>query len=667
MRKLVVALLALMIFSIAGQSLVLAQETEETPAADPEESGLSPEQRQLLNYGVYYYDPNDICSTSSQGTEGTIAPGATPGPVVLIGDSLSDPNWPGTANAKLQQQFSAGGWSLTIDSVAGRRASQAVPRINANSAQIAAANAVVVQLGSNPDTGNFGNQINPIINAIKSINEEARIFWVDVGSNTNGTGKDGTSLAGILDVDAQTPAAYSAINEKIHTLSTTNNYTVIPWFKTVFPDGDPKAINASWVDSNNYLDNDKLHLSPEGSTRFATLIGDYVKGGGGQSVPTSNASVDPQALQIFQDELLPLITPLVPLYQQAAQEEGLLDWQLLPALHNLEFGLRRDNPTTNLGFKSPFQMSQTGLSAGGVDTSAEIFAPGRVLSDEEFVTVARYAIRFYLKPNGDHLGIDLSGSLTPEEAGKLVASYKSGAYSVWFTGAADFNLHAYAWAGFDTTPEHILPMAWGPGSPFGDEVAGTRVSKPGAATVFVLLKGGSYAPTNTCTEDGELISGGTTLTPITGSREELVERALSSPNLNLGNYGPASTQTSDIESVISEKLLIAIVAMVEQSGSPVPVNAIKSDHGAGTLHELGRAIDIGYYGHGNPAYSAEGERLFKFLHDNYTALGGEELIWQEPPPGYQCGGASGLGDCYSIYGTSIMNQHYHHIHFAVKE
>lgn len=391
----------------------------------------------------------------------------------------------------------------------------------------------------------------------------------------------------------------------------------------------------------------------------------------GSSKP-ANFDPDPAAVEMFEKDLKPKIEELAPLYQKAAQEEGMADWEILPALHNLEYGLRRDNPTTNTGFRTPFQMNAGTLSKNGVDISKPAYTPGHELTDDEFVEVARAAIKFWLLSDGSYLKIDLTKSVTPEEAAKVIVAYKSGAGSVWFTGKADFNKHAYAWAGFDTTPEHKLPMPWGPGSPFGDEVAGTTVNKPGAATVFALLKGGNYGGGGGgggCASSVTGGGGGGTAQPVSGEKADWIKIILDSTNVKWGNYGSAVTQKQDVEGCLTDNTLAGFAALVQQSGVGLPINALATDHGGcGTGgrsdHNAGRAIDIGYYGFGDPSNNDEGNKLYKFIYDNRQVLKVGQLIWQEPPPGYQCLNAGTPTECYSYYGAKTMGQHYHHIHVS---
>lgn len=233
-----------------------------------------------------------------------------------------------------------------------------------------------------------------------------------------------------------------------------------------------------------------------GSNSFASTPGAAPAAGG--SFQIGPYGPDPKALEIWEKDYKKLAEPLIPLYQKAAQEEGVKDWELLPAFHIMEFGLRRDNPTTNTHFLSPYQMSSSYIQAlTGASPSDPIFTPGKELSDDEFVTVSKYALK-YLEGNASVLKLgDWKNSLNPEIVAKLIISYKSGVGSPWFKGA-DISNHAYAWAGWNSEPKFALPMAYGPGGTAGDEQPSIKVNRPAAATTFMIVKGGNFSAANTC-------------------------------------------------------------------------------------------------------------------------------------------------------------------------
>jgi hypothetical protein len=150
------------------------------------------------------------------------------------------------------------------------------------------------------------------------------------------------------------------------------------------------------------------------------------------------------------------------------------------------------------------------------------------------------------------------------------------------------------------------------------------------------------------------------------------EIVLSSENIRWGNYGPESSQKDDVRNCLSNETLVAFATMAERSGASVPINAIASDHGGcnaetGSHHNVGRAIDIGYYGRGadgDDRHTDEGDVLYRFLFNNREELQINQLIWQYPEPGYNCMNRGVPGDCDVIYSEATIDNHYHHIHVS---
>lgn len=597
-----------------------------------------------------FYDPT--CSATS--TTSTAKPG-----IYVIGDSLTVGM---RDNGSLGSKLTNKGWEVKeIEATNAFDITDSLPKIQEDSDKIRESETIVIALGTNPEV-NFGDKVTEIIETVRGIKQSIDIKWMNVY---------------VLDGAYIDPsfAGNDAINRTLQTKSSELNFSVIDWAS------EARASTATY----EFL-GDGVHHSPSGSTKRAewlvNTIGSAPASARGSaarntstptSTPVNNFNPDPAAVAMFENDLKPLIEPLVPLYQKAAQEAGLADWEILPALHNLEFGLRRDNPTTNTGFRTPFQMNARSLASHGLNLDDPVFTPGHELTDDEFVLAAKYAAQYWLIPDGNYFGIDATKNVSPEEAAKMIVAYKSGAGSVWFTGAADFNLHAYAWAGYDSTPEHKLPMDWGPGSPYGDEQPGDLVNKPGAATVFALLKGGDFgSPSNECEELSKRNDG---FSPISGTKEEIIQRILANTQIGWGNAPRISSeeeQKQDVQDCLTDNTLKGLLAMAEQSGVRIPINTMARGHGGctrsttGSDHLRGEAIDIGYYGNGKPNFVEEGNTLYKYLYDNRQALNVDQMIWQEPPSGYQCTDDGGPVDCYAFYGSSTMNDHYHHIHVSFK-
>ena len=222
----------------------------------------------------------------------------------------------------------------------------------------------------------------------------------------------------------------------------------------------------------------------------------FTDSGSSTSTDLSGFSPDPAAVEYYKNTnyqdnktMKQLIEELKPLYIKAAATAGIADWEVLPAIHNLEFNLRRDNPTTNTTFRTPFQMAITTLEKLGYDLSKPMFTPGHTLTDDEFVEVATISAKEWVIRDAKTLGIDATKGMTPEQAARVAVAYKSGAGSVWFNGTLDFKGHAYAWAGYNDK-EFKIPMAYVPGSPYGDEQPSNLINRPGVATLFGILKQG---------------------------------------------------------------------------------------------------------------------------------------------------------------------------------
>lgn len=416
----------------------------------------------------------------------------------------------------------------------------------------------------------------------------------------------------------------------------------------------PTAVFAVPSDMLDFSENDINQYRPPSAAI------QYCKSTSSSSGPVASFNPDPQAVAKYK-EIEPLISKYTPLYQRAAQAERLTDWELLAGIHFMEFSLQRTNPTTNPNYRGVFQMNEESLRGNGVDPFAPPFDSGRELSDDELVTQARMAIRFFLWPKANTLGIDLAQPLSVDNAAKVIIGYKSGQYSVWLTGGADPNLHAYAWAGYDETPEHKLPMQYGPGSPNSDEQHAQNI--PGVLMIWATLKGGS--PNSSL--GGCAANKG--LQPVPEDRAALLERLnaqMNGGNLKLGLfYGNAATQKTDIENLLTIRTLQFLLIISEQSGVIIPVNSLVSDHGNdGGDHPAGRAVDIGYFGNGTAGHSADGDQLYTFIYNNRESLKVSQLIWKYPPTGYQCLGGGVPVDCQAYYGGDLA-VHDGHIHVGI--
>lgn len=165
--------------------------------------------------------------------------------------------------------------------------------------------------------------------------------------------------------------------------------------------------------------------------------------------------------------------------------------------------------------------------------------------------------------------------------------------------------------------------------------------------------------------------GSGTAKRINASKEELAKKILAHPKIKFGNYGDGASQKADVQLFLTLNARTALLMMAEQSGVDIPINSLFRPLESGSDHAVGKAIDIGYYGNGQPQHTADGDKLYNYLYDNYKELRISQLIWQEPPNGKKCIGNYGQKiedvkpvDCYEYYKKGTMDGHYHHIHIG---
>lgn len=354
----------------------------------------------------------------------------------------------------------------------------------------------------------------------------------------------------------------------------------------------------------------------------------------------------------------------MPLYQKAAELEGMpQNWEILAGLHATE---------TNYGRKwigngvqsvtGPFQEQTTELSQHLDDPKyadlKTLIHPGGALKDagtdvddKEFIVLGRLALARWVKQGlGDAEYEKLKTAPIPftENVSEDHVFWKI--MKRWNGVAAGYQ----GFTGYNKT-NYKMPQ------PIVGYGAGGMWNQPGSATIYFLIKkngisGGSSGSAD-CTTT---VDGGGTYQEIGGSREEIAQRLLESSNLKLGNFGNAGTQRTDIQTGATDELVRLMLAANEQSGAPLLVNAIKTDHKSGTAHGAGRAVDIGYYGNGYPNHNDDGDKMYKFLYANRKELKIKQLIWKYPPGNLKCVNRGEPVEC-SSYG-SILNDHNHHIH-----
>lgn len=368
---------------------------------------------------------------------------------------------------------------------------------------------------------------------------------------------------------------------------------------------------------------------------------------------------DPAAEKMFNETEVPQIKKFMHLYQKAAQEEGVpFNWEILAGLHSTETNFGQKWESNALGYTGPFQQGPSELREYRddanyaaiktlVDAGGTVIPVSGNLADEQFVVLARLALHRWVN---QALGTGYEELKTKPIAFQATVDSNNPFWKImgrWNHGAEGYQ----GFTGYNDS-NYTMPQ------PITGYGAGGLWNKPGVATTYYLIKkNGISGGSSSC------VDGSGNLQPISGDRAELAKRLLDNPNLKLGNFGNASTQKSDIESVVTDDLVRLMVAATEQSGAKLLVNALKSDHDPGSAHEGGKAVDIGYYGNGQPNHELEGNKMYSFLYNNRVGLKIKQLIWKYPPDGYKCINRGQPVDCGS-YG-SVLDDHNHHIHVGL--
>ncbi len=179
--------------------------------------------------GTPYYDA--VAAAICQGVKSSSSGGPlkSGSKVYLLGDSIT-----ARSVSTYEQQFTAKGITSTISAVSGRAWNKAgnpaqgthgtegtgKEAAAADKAAINAADGIIIALGTNGTEEK--NPIDEIINTIRQedYNKTAPIWWVNVANGPPGN-KD-----------------VVAFNTKLSAAETANKIKVIPWSKTVDPDGD---------------------------------------------------------------------------------------------------------------------------------------------------------------------------------------------------------------------------------------------------------------------------------------------------------------------------------------------------------------------------------------------------------------------------------------------
>jgi lysophospholipase L1-like esterase len=157
--------------------------------------------------------PDDLSDVTGAGSS---APAATNNNIYWVGDSLTV----GMETGGLQADLQAKGYNVNkIEATTGDSVAAALPKVQADTTALSNAGTVVVELGTNDcslsgvpsceSTTEFEGQIQSMISAIRSVDANATIYWVNMYT-TKGT-------------------EYTSINQAITADSSSLAYKVIDW------------------------------------------------------------------------------------------------------------------------------------------------------------------------------------------------------------------------------------------------------------------------------------------------------------------------------------------------------------------------------------------------------------------------------------------------------
>ena len=214
----------------------------------------------ILNNSIYYDGQQQNCNNSGQNSSNK--PVSSGSSVYILGDSITE-----LAAPTYQAQFQKLGITANINAQAGRSligpgvgsgqtpGTTGLQAISQDTSEIQSASAIVIALGTNGgDTAGPNGTIAQAIQAIRADNSSAPIYWIDTIA-ISGTNPP-PNFAQILNQVEQS-------NQAIYQEAPQLNYSIISWFKTVDPNGDPVSMTGHETDSNGYINvDDAYHVHP---------------------------------------------------------------------------------------------------------------------------------------------------------------------------------------------------------------------------------------------------------------------------------------------------------------------------------------------------------------------------------------------------------------------
>ncbi len=189
----------------------------------------------MFNKGIYYYDPyTDKCELNSDDNSDSQTETSS---IYVVGDSITV-GMESVLKSKLESSgiinsnIKLNGEVARSVSGEGDKGTSGLDALKEDEEFIKKASAVVVELGTNG--GNSKNDIKKMTSAIKKINKDTRIYWVNIGH----TNKSQENLM-------------NQSNDTLNDLSDDQGYKIIDWNKAVekdsklteTPDGSPPNIH----------------------------------------------------------------------------------------------------------------------------------------------------------------------------------------------------------------------------------------------------------------------------------------------------------------------------------------------------------------------------------------------------------------------------------------
>lgn len=313
-------------------------------------SALTSEQRQVIAGGSLRFDLE--CGLNASANSQT-------GKIYVVGDSLTvGMREEGELGSKLEEN----GWEvLEIEATNGFNIADSLPKIEEDKTKIAESDAVVVALGTNPET-DFGQKIPEMIDKIRENAPDTKVYWMNVHVQ-DGAFIDPSFLGN------------DEVNRLIESKSGDLGYSVIDWETEVTANADEYPFLG-----------DGVHHTAEGSVARAQWltdeVGDAPADGGGTQTDTSTLSL--------REKLAQLLMP-------AVNSEADIDAVTSAGVGGY-FVHRGDLPTLSTKIKdsqnaeNPFLVSIDG-EGGTVDVPIDSSPPAALemgsMTDEEVKTIAK--------------------------------------------------------------------------------------------------------------------------------------------------------------------------------------------------------------------------------------------------------------------------------------